>query len=180
MGNSLDFVKNRIVSKDVSSLNIKDYANAYEHSFADFVQSCSPAMQKLYSDNRLSTTLCGDYKGISGSLKNDITYAPDAEFEYFTVASCRCDGTLMFLSELMEEILNKLLGVKTYNKDTVPEDAYSNIWAYDINYTVGNFILNEEFGDFGTADKPWIQSRFTAILPIKCEWIKKESINESV
>lgn len=180
MGNSLNFVKNRIVNKDVCSLNIKDYTNAYEFGFTDFIQSCSPVIQKLYFDNCLSTTLCGDYNGISGSLKNNIAYVPDAEFEYFTVASCRCDGTSIFLSELMEEILNKLLGIKTYNNETIPEGVYSNIWAYDINYTVGNFVLNEEFGDFGTADKPWMQSRFTAILPIKCEWIKKELTNESV
>lgn len=173
MGNSLDFIKDRIANKEVCSFNEKDYETAFEYDFGDFIKNCSPEIQGCYSNNCLSTTFGGNYNGVSGNLKNNIAYIPDAEFEYFTMESCRCDGTLIFMQELMGTILTKLLGVKTYNNETIPDDVYSNIWAYDINYTVGNFVLNEEFGDFGTDDKPWMQSRFTAMLPIKCEWVKK-------
>lgn len=42
-----------------------------------------------------------------------------------------------------------------------------------IIYTVGDFVLTEEFGDeFTTKEKPWMQSRFTAMLPIKFDVVK--------
>lgn len=39
----------------------------------------------------------------------------------------------------------------------------------------GNFVLAEEFGDqFATKEKPWMKSRFTAMLPIKFNVVRNE------
>ena len=78
------------------------------------------------------------------------------------------------MSELIGNIFYKLLQCGTYNLQTCPKDIETNFWNYDVKYTVGNFILNEEYGDFGTGEKPWMRSRFTAMLPIKCEFKKQQ------
>lgn len=173
MEKSLNFIKNRIESGMCSGMNISDYKNAFEFNFIDFINICNENIKKSFCNNQFTTIMSGECNGIEGKSANIIVFDPDADFEYFTMESCSCDGTLLFMNELMEDVLSKIFGVRTYNTQTIPTGALENIWNYDIKYTVGNFVLNNENGKFGTEEKPWMQSRFTAMLPIKCEWILK-------
>lgn len=98
-----------------------------------------------------------------------ITYDEAANFNYFTMKRCSCDGTLLFYQELIKDILLKLLRCETCDKTTaIPGDLF----GHQIKYIVGNFVLANEDGDeFSTKEKPWMRSRFSVMLPIKFEVI---------
>ena len=83
---------------------------------------------------------------------------------------CNCDGTFVFFQDLMGECIDKIIHLKTCN---VNKEIPKDLTGYSIIYTVGDFVLAEEFGDeFATKEKPWMQSRFTAMLPIKFDVVK--------
>ena len=86
---------------------------------------------------------------------------------------CISDGTLYFGYDLMTKILEKIFKLETVNSTTVPQYFNECWYNYIIRYIVGNFVFNEEHGNFGTIEKPWLHSKFTMMLPIKCEFIKK-------
>lgn len=66
-------------------------------------------------------------------------------FEYFTMERCICDGTLIFIEELIEKVLLKVIQIQTVNNDKIPEDFNRNPFNYDILYTVGNFVICDEY-----------------------------------
>jgi hypothetical protein len=93
-------------------------------------------------------------------------------YEYHIVRSCACDGTLYFYWELMYEILEELTNMSScFDKRTMPE--ITKIKA--INYEIGDFKLESEYGNFGTKEKPWMRCRFIVSLPVKCSYILKKS-----
>lgn len=99
-----------------------------------------------------------------------IKYDPDADFEYFTMQRCNCDGTFVFFQDLMGECIDKMIHLKTCN---VNKEIPKDLTGYSIIYTVGDFVLAEEFGDeFATKEKPWMKSKFTAMLPIKFDVVR--------
>lgn len=118
--------------------------------------------------------MSGNFNGVEGSrtitIKNDI----DVDFEYFALESRTCDGTLSFYFNLMGVIFEKLARSLIYNKKTLPSDWKENFWNYNVEYVVGDFVLNEEFGNFGTEEEPWLRSKITVMLPIKMSYLKKE------
>lgn len=165
MGKSLDFVKERIASGQCNGMENNKYEAIIEQN-----------TQEMFS--------VIDYTAKGETILADIPYCisdkpmfnviikhdPNADFEYFTMQRCNCDGTFIFFQGLMSGCIDKMIHLKTCNiNKTIPED----LTGYSIIYTVGNFVLAEEFGDeFVTKEKPWMQSRFTAMLPIKFEVIK--------
>ena len=83
---------------------------------------------------------------------------------------CNCDGTFVFFQDLMGECIDKMVHLKACN---VNKEISKDLTGYSIIYTVGDFVLAEEFGDeFATKEKPWMKSRFTAMLPIKFDVVK--------
>lgn len=173
MGNSLDFIKNRISSGVTFGMDLANFEGATEFSFESFISTLPQEFKNYYSNGEIKTILYGTQGEKRGSMSVVIKYSPSETFEYFTLKECVCDGTFLFASQLMEEILNSLLGVQAYNSKTIPEEALIDVWGYNVIYTIGDFVFNIENGDFGTEDKPWLHSRFTMMLPLKCEWIKK-------
>lgn len=97
------------------------------------------------------------------SFNVDLSFSADSDFDYFTSASCVHDGTLYFINDMMNELVEKLCLAKTYNKNVgEPQNGDS------IKYVIGNFVvLNEYDGDFVPADKPWLRERSTILLPLK-------------
>ena len=105
---------------------------------------------------------------------NSIIYNPNAEFEYFTMERCCCDGTLSFFNFLTDDIIHSLAKGETHNKKKEPDDNKNDLYAYDRIYEIGDFVFGEEHNErFATDDKPWMKSRFTVFLPIKMEFIKR-------
>ncbi len=93
-----------------------------------------------------------------------IRYNPKAKFDYITHQCCKHDGTLMFVTDTLLRMFNKLLNCETYFTDKPA--PHENCEVY---YTIGDFIemnrmcLPEEW------TQPWAQMRTGWFLPIKYE-----------
>ena len=170
-GKSLEFIKNRFNSDNCNKeFSKNDYKSLCEQSTLDWLNS------RLFDseNNKWDMSLVGtDDNGKSFKILTSINYNPDADFEYFTMQRCVCDGTLIFYSDLVEDILLSLTGGETYNKEKEPYDFINHQYEYDRIYEIGDLVLGDEFSSkFGTKEKPWMQSRFTVFLPIKMDFVK--------
>ena len=68
----------------------------------------------------------------------------------------------------MKICVENIINLKTYFKSVeIPKD----LSEHTIIYTIGDFVLVSETDreKFKTEDKPWLDCRFTAMLPIKFE-----------
>ena len=164
---SLDFVNQRIKSGLVSGIS-KDikFDSMSEVNFLEFCRERNIIdKDKTYREIKCKVVDREEY------MTQIIQYNPDADFQYFTMARCRCDGTMLFYLDLMLECIDNMLEFHTWCKEVeIPKELI----GVTLKYTVGDFVLAEEFGDqFTTTEKPWMRSRFTVMLPIKCEVIKE-------
>lgn len=165
MGKSLEFIKERIRSGGT---------NGMENNKYDWMKEQTP-FEVLKESLKLATidsALCSqtfEYEILNkDKFKMKIIYNPDAEYNYFTMQRCSSDGTYAHLYELMEICVENIINLKTYFKSAkVPED----LSGHTIIYTIGDFVLASEIDreKFKTEDKPWLDCRFTAMLPIKFE-----------
>ena len=157
--NSLEFVKKRITD-GFTKMNLDDFESLSEYNVLEILSE--------YLDKN------GEYKVMLDNNFNIILKVDsDATFDYFTMKSCRCDGTMMFYNQLMVDCLNNILSCGTHpNNVALPEDLSNKTFIY----TIGNFVLGHEYDEnkFKTEEKPWMYSRFTAMLPIKFEIIGEE------
>jgi len=99
----------------------------------------------------------------------DLTYSPDAEFNYFITESCVCDGTLMFMNKLMTNILKKIGQLQTCYApafEGISQEEINN-GNYMIHYEVGDFVVNSCIIEPPYKDKLWMCDRFTVMLPVK-------------
>lgn len=86
---------------------------------------------------------------------------------------CYNDGTLIFTMQLYEQILNRILQGEIYYKETAPDGYIDNAWDYDVQYTVGDFCLMNEYGDWDIPDKPWMKSKDTVCIPLAIQYINR-------
>ena len=91
-----------------------------------------------------------------------VDYSDDADFQYFSTYSLLCDGTLAFALDACQEIAKRIVMGATYYKKVPPQPNDA------LHYTVGNFIVTFEHGDFGTPEKPWLSERMRAFVPLIC------------
>ena len=165
MGKSLEFVKDRIRSGGT---------NGMENTKYNWMEEQIP-FEVLKESLQLAITgsiLCNQtfkYNILNkGTLKVKLIYNPDVEYDYFTIQRCLSDGTYAHLYELMEICVENIINFKTYFKSVkIPKD----LSEHTIIYTIGDFVLASETDreKFKTEDKPWLDCRFTAMLPIKFE-----------
>ena len=172
MGKSLDFVKQRIATGECNGMENNEYDTMFECNLLENIEN-------TYGSFLWKGDICNYVLDtLEGSTEITIKYDPDADFEYFTMERCINDGTLYFFEDLFFKVINKLYGVqdnRTYNIKKAPSDFLTNPFNYDIKYTVGNFVCStENFCDFSIGSEPWMRSRFTVMLPIKMEFVRKE------
>lgn len=165
MSKSLEFVKERITSGQCNGMEDNKYEFMIEQNTLEMFRKFD-----FFKANDTSRIMRFGIKNSKPLFNVIIKYDPNADFEYFTMQRCNCDGTFVFFQDLMTECINKMVNLKTCNANkTIPK----GLTDYSIIYTVGDFVLAEEFGyEFATKEKPWMQSRFTAMLPIKFDAIK--------
>ena len=155
MGKSLEYIKNRI-----------EEGNCNDMSMEEFQDMCEIPFKSYFSEG------CGDYiiiaiKKDSDEVLSDLTYEPDAEFNYFITETCVCDGTLMFMNKLMTRILQKIGQLKTCYAPAVVEITSDNVNDYILHYHVGDFVANSYIVEPPYKDKLWMCDRFTVMLPVK-------------
>ena len=172
MGKSLNFVKQRIATGECNGMENNKYDTMFECNFLEIIENTYGSF--LWKGNTCNFVM----DNLEGSTEITIKYDPDADFEYFTMERCINDGTLYFFEDLFFKVINKLYGVqddRTYNIKKAPSDFLPNPFNYYIKYTVGNFVCStENFCDFSIGSEPWMRSRFTVMLPIKMEFVRKE------
>lgn len=167
--NSINFVKYRINNGYCGDMENNTYDSFEEVSTINYLKEC------LNGCNLENNTLEYTIKTNDEEIDIAIEYNVDETFEYFTNETVICDGTLIFFNELINKVLSKILQCGTYNKHNAPKDFTNNPSNYKIKYIIGNLVLATEHGDeFSTEKKLWMKSRFTVMLPIKIEYIKKE------
>ena len=107
------------------------------HVFSDYVNMfCS---QELIEQFELSNSIkiVLPSKDLKSYIPIYITYDESVDFEYFTMERCVCDGTLAFMTDLMKDCFNKIVGLQTCNITKIPSDFQENPFKYEITYTVG-------------------------------------------
>ena len=166
MGKSLEFIKERILSGGTNGMENNKYNKLTEE------QTPFEILEESLKLAITGSILCSqtfEYNILNkGTFKVKIIYNPNAEYDYFTMQRCLSDGTYAHLYELMEICVENIINLKTYfNNVTLPKD----LSGHTLIYTIGNFVLTSETDKekFKTEDKPWLDCRFTAMLPIKFE-----------
>ena len=153
---SLEYIKKRIEEGNCYNMPVEEFGDMY-----------TIPLKSYFSED------CGDYiilaRKDSGDILADLTYSPDAEFNYFITESCVCDGTLIFMNELMANILKKIGQLQTCYVPALEEISLEEInnGGYIIHYEIGDFVANSCIIEPPHKDKPWMCDRFTMMLPVK-------------
>ena len=169
---SLKFVQDRIASGLCNGMENNRYEIMQEIDLLEAVQH----YPKLFSEDKKAYeyTLSGvtmEDTNLKGDIEICVQYDPDAEFDYFTMERCRCDGTLLFFTDLIAKVINNVLLFQTYNKAKVPSDYGNNPFVYKLKYVIGNPVIAIEHGkEFATDEKPWMMDRFSVMLPIRMDF----------
>ena len=155
MEKSLEYIKKRIEEGNCYNMFMEEFQDMYEIPF----KSC-------FLEGH------GDYMIIavrkdSNEVLADLTYEPDAEFNYFITETCVCDGTLMFMINLMTRILQKIGQLKTGYAPAIAEITEDSFNDYNLHYYVGDFVANSYIVEPPDKDKPWKCDKFTVMLPVK-------------
>ena len=111
----------------------------------------------------------------NGEIISELYYDINADFNYFTMSRNINDGTLLFMQTAIEDVLNKVMSTVTYNKKIMSEVPNNKdfINSHHLKYTIGNIVCCTEHNEeFATKEKPYLTSRYTALLPIKFEIVK--------
>lgn len=176
-GKSMEFVKKSIESGAYKYVYINDFDTMKEIEFLPFVKQFFKFNDEIewFNNNELRYSHTIEENGKQNNKINAcIAYDNDADFQYFIAQEYVCDGTKSFHFSLCKEILEKLYYLKTFFKNSEPDDFEENPCKYDIEYTVGNFVLCSKYSDeFSTKKKPWLKERVTVMLPIRNEFIEK-------
>lgn len=157
MSKSFDFCKTVAQDPLRSTYTDRSWDNAVEYNkteaiFDEFLHGARNFLFNGKVDDE--TEICFDV---------GISFDGNADFDYFTAEGCIHDGTLYFIREAMNRCVQKVCLAQTYNKNIrVPESGDS------VQYIVGNFVVLTEYdGDFVPADKPFLRTRTTVLLPLK-------------
>lgn len=155
MGKSLEYIKKRIEKGNCRNMSMEEFQDMYEMPFKSY----------FFEGH-------GDYMIIavrkdSNEVLADLTYEPDAEFNYFITETCVCDGTLMFMTDLMANILKKIRRLQTCYAPAIAEITADNVDNYNLHYFVGDFVANSYIIEPPDKDKLWMCDKFTVMLPVK-------------
>lgn len=149
MSNSFDFCIKAATDPDRSNISDRDFSEAMEIPIT--------AASDYFKNNNI-------YIVKKDNLTVEITYDPDADFQYFTTSASTHDGTLMFVLENMVKCLEKVMYAQTY---FIPAGLPKDLSNATLRYTIGNFVVCNEYGkQFATKEKPWMTERTTVLLPI--------------
>ena len=156
MSKSLEFVKRRIENGDCKNMLPEE-----------FTEMNIVPLNSYWDKVGVGETIILAITKDKSEVIADLTYNPDAEFDYFTTESCVCDGTLLFMTELIEKILRKVGSLNTYYIPAFEGISEKDLCNYKLHYEVGDFVTNSCIIEPPDKDKPWMCDRFTVMLPIK-------------
>lgn len=159
MSESFEFCLNRASDPNVSPYTDRDWTKTAE------IVDTQERFDAIIKGSRRFSICRPDSSGKKVNLNMEVCFDENADFDYFTSETCVHDGTLYFVLECVDRCINKVLCATTY--DTRLRRKIIN--GCTIKYTVGNFVVSNEHGNFGSEAKPWLNSRTTVLLPLKQE-----------
>lgn len=169
MNKSLKYIKKRIEKGDCYNMTMEEFKDMYVIPFKSYSY-----FKENYKDH-MPISVDKD----SGKVFANLTYSPDANFNYFITESCVCDGTLIFMNDLMTNVIRKIGELKSCYLpalEVIPREE-RNTRNYMFHYEVGDFIANSYIIEPPYKNKPWMRDRFTVMLPVKFTIEKREGIN---
>ena len=156
----LEYIKTRIISGE-TRFTVCIYDSMFEVSSVNFSpKECNNSKLWVYEYN--------------GKIISELYYDTNADFNYFTMNRSIKDGTFLFIQTSIKDVLNKVMSATTFNKKIINELPYDKDFfnCHHIKYTVGNIFCLEYNEEFATKEKPYLTSRYTALLPIEIEIVK--------
>lgn len=103
-----------------------------------------------------------------------LKYNPNAEFDYFATDISTHDGTLLFIEQAIERILNRILTVQTQYAKSIPKGFNeNNFFQHDYFYEVGDILLHSDVGMKNINGNNIMGQRDIMMLPIKFNMIKR-------
>lgn len=168
MNKSLEYIKNRIINNpnSVSKMPVDGWDDALIINPMDKYLYYIPTLKDCFiSDNEFSVRLSED----RGEFGINIEYNPDAAFEYFTMENSTHDGTLLFVEEVIQKLLYKLLQFGTVPK-RITEDIVGNPTDFNYKYIIGDIVMHRDFGLKSINGHQWDGETDIVVLPIKFEY----------
>lgn len=172
MNKSLAFIDSIIKEGRFGDSFPRRWEHADARAFFDVFVQFYPEMKGKIKDGKCSYTL-GNNEGRQQRVL--IVYDPDAQFQWVTSETNYNDGSLIFVSELYNDVLKKVLLATTYYQPTAPDGFSENRWVYDLEYTVGDLLWLNEHGDLGIEGKPWMESKDAVALPLSIKYIQHDA-----
>lgn len=163
MSKSLEFIKQRAGDKSCSTFYNRDFRTAEEMDVLQILKSMT-GVDCGGRGCRFELDVKNEY-GDEGHKVVNIIVDPNGDFDYFTSETCLFDGTLLFYTNTVTKALSKIITGQTYNSNCTKPKLTDTI-----SYTVGNVItICEHDNKFAPQDKPWLTSRLTVMIPLRCE-----------
>jgi hypothetical protein len=180
MNKSLEYITNRIKSGNCNNITEEEFSNMRVIPFTSRIDGIEenkiiPMMRDPYKVpqepwiqswiNRYAKEL---YEYNPDNTYTTLTYNPNADFDYFALETCYCDGTLYFVETLIKNIIHKIIKAKTCYSPALekyPDGIDFN--KHIVHYTVGDFVFNSWITDSPDSERPWMKDKFTVMLPIK-------------
>ena len=129
INHSLDYIKKRIKDDTCINMPIEEFQNM---NIMPFLSCYDKDYYPLTKSN------------VTNKINADLRYSPFANFNYFITETCICDGTLLFITELIQRIIHKIKIIQTCHQPTMelflkngemPKDfANKNVIHYEVNY----------------------------------------------
>ena len=189
MNQSLEFVKKRILSGKCNGMENNNYISwgykQFDNWIKHWIKHRFDTDHKFYKNNSILFNINSKIPKLNLSIK--IKYNQKAEFEYFTMERCVCDGTLYFVDELIQKTFMKVFSFQTYNEAKMPNDFFDD--KYNVEFTgltTGKYELEytKKF-DGQRVKKSGAGAAIGRVetfvmLPIKCDFIIKNQSEKEV
>ena len=106
-----------------------------------------------------------EYDAYSGEHKKQyviIKFDPNVEYDALCAKQLVHDGTLYFTYECIEMLIKEFVTCNVW-----PLEKGSPKSGSHITYTVGDFVIINTNGPYGSDSKPWLHTKTTVVLPFK-------------
>ncbi|MBD5589360.1 hypothetical protein [Clostridium botulinum] len=172
MNKSIEYIKNRIENSidDIGDIPLDNWDNVKVINPMKWLES---EFNIPVDNNKVKCDLT-----INKKFKNEITieYNDKVDYDYFTSDFITHDGTLLFQAQAINKMMLKLLKRETYSKKIATDGFISNPFNYDIKYTIGDILINSDYGIKKINGNKMRGQKDCIVLPVKFEIFKREII----
>ena len=160
MDKSLEYIINASKDKSRVTLQNENWDNAKVINLKEYITSICATQDQIIGDIIESEL---------GYTKVKIVFDDTVDFDYFTSVASTHDGTLIFTKEAINTLVTTLLYGGTYCKNEYNDGVIHNRGKYRFIYTVGNIVINSDFGMKDINGRKMLGQTDMVCIPIKFE-----------